>query len=454
MERVLFLFARRLRQAGLDVALGEMIDTGKALACLDITDREAVRAALQSTLVKNAADFPVFDKVFELTFNAAVEQTELEAETVPAEAGRLFPALVVDGGGSAFTGAGCCRDELERVLADPEKMGVFSSQLAAMLQLPPPGESLDPDDLLHQVKVSLGWFMVEAALEQGKVSYAEEKRRLLGRLEKDIKSKIEKRLLAERGAAGLAAVVEKVALQGLDFACLSDAQQAAVMQEVDKLAARIPLAFSRRYRPSARTGRLDLRRTCRALMQRGRLPGSLRYKKRKRHRVKMAVLCDWSGSVRPYALFLLRLVYAFYQRFPSTSVYLFIDRVAEITFYLDKYGFTEGLARALDEDDISRTNNSDYGTVFYQFWRNHLQQISADTVLLIFGDAKNLFKADEREFFSQITGKAGKVYWLNPQPKENWNTHDSIMRVYEPYCDAVVECGNLKQLRDAVQRIR
>jgi|LFRM01.2.fsa_nt_gb uncharacterized protein with von Willebrand factor type A (vWA) domain len=445
MERLLLIFVRRLRQAGLSIGLGEVIDAGRALACLDVTDEQAVRTTLRSTLIKNACDFAVFDKVFELTFYVPDDKEQ-------AEAGRLFPAFAVDGSGVGFAGAGSYRGELERVLENPEKLGSFVAELSSIIPLP--DNCLDPDVLLHQVKVSLGWFMVKASLEKEKSADAKEKKQLLVQLQKEIKRRIERRLLMERGDAGLAAVVEKVALNTLDFVNLTDAQQHAVMQEVDKLAARIHQGFGRRFRPSRSPGQLDLRRTCRALMQRGRLPGSFRYKKKKPRPAKLVVLCDWSGSVRPYSMFLLRLVYALYQRFPSTSVFLFIDRIADITFYLDKFGFTEGLARALDEAVFSHTNNSDYGTVFYLFWRYYLQQLSKDTILLIYGDAKNLFKADERLFFAKIAEKAGKVFWLNPQPKEKWNTHDSIIKHYEPYCNAVVECGNLKQLRDAVELLK
>jgi len=45
---------------------------------------------------------------------------------------------------------------------------------------------------------------------------------------------------------------------------------------------------------------------------------------------------------------------------------------------------------------------------------------------------------------------ARRVYWLNPEPRERWDTGDSIMAEYEEYCHAVQECRNLKQLADFV----
>ncbi len=42
--------------------------------------------------------------------------------------------------------------------------------------------------------------------------------------------------------------------------------------------------------------------------------------------------------------------------------------------------------------------------------------------------------------------RARKVYWLNPEPRRQWNTTDSIMAAYAPHCDGVFEVRNLRQL--------
>jgi uncharacterized protein with von Willebrand factor type A (vWA) domain len=45
------------------------------------------------------------------------------------------------------------------------------------------------------------------------------------------------------------------------------------------------------------------------------------------------------------------------------------------------------------------------------------------------------------------------VYWLNPEPRREWDTHDSEMRAYAPYCTGAFEVRNLRQLVDTIERI-
>jgi len=41
---------------------------------------------------------------------------------------------------------------------------------------------------------------------------------------------------------------------------------------------------------------------------------------------------------------------------------------------------------------------------------------------------------------------APRPYWLNPEPTSYWNSGDSIVNQYAPYCDRVIECRTLRQL--------
>jgi uncharacterized protein with von Willebrand factor type A (vWA) domain len=54
--------------------------------------------------------------------------------------------------------------------------------------------------------------------------------------------------------------------------------------------------------------------------------------------------------------------------------------------------------------------------------------------------------------FRMITERARKVYWLNPEPRQDWNAADSIMVAYADRCQAVFETRNLGQLAEFVGR--
>jgi uncharacterized protein with von Willebrand factor type A (vWA) domain len=45
------------------------------------------------------------------------------------------------------------------------------------------------------------------------------------------------------------------------------------------------------------------------------------------------------------------------------------------------------------------------------------------------------------------------VHWLNPEPAADWDTTDSRMRAYRPYCDSVTEVRTLRQLSAWVDKL-
>jgi uncharacterized protein with von Willebrand factor type A (vWA) domain len=44
------------------------------------------------------------------------------------------------------------------------------------------------------------------------------------------------------------------------------------------------------------------------------------------------------------------------------------------------------------------------------------------------------------------------VYWLNPEPRTEWDATDSVVAAYAPHCRAVFEVRTLRQLGEAVER--
>ncbi len=57
-----------LRVAGVPVSTSEVIDATAAIAEIDLADRQAVKFATASTLVKRAEDREAFETLFELHF--------------------------------------------------------------------------------------------------------------------------------------------------------------------------------------------------------------------------------------------------------------------------------------------------------------------------------------------------------------------------------------------------
>ena len=87
------------------------------------------------------------------------------------------------------------------------------------------------------------------------------------------------------------AACDSEALVGQDFSTFGADQLDEILRLTIKIARRLAHRLTRRRRPVRRRGRVDLRRTLRANLTRGDLI-ELRYRERKRKKVRLVLLCD------------------------------------------------------------------------------------------------------------------------------------------------------------------
>jgi hypothetical protein len=71
-------------------------------------------------------------------------------------------------------------------------------------------------------------------------------------------------------------------------------------------------------------------------------------------------------------------------------------------------------------------------------------------VVLVIGDARTNYTDPAVRDFAEITRRAGRVYWLNPEPRRYWDDGDSVISAYAPLCTQVEECRTLRQIADFV----
>ena len=73
--------------------------------------------------------------------------------------------------------------------------------------------------------------------------------------------------------------------------------------------------------------------------------------------------------------------------------------------------------------------------------------------MIVCGDARGNYRPSGREALAAITERARRVYWLNPEPRHEWDETDSLVEEYRPSCHAVLEVRTLRQLADAIAAI-
>ena len=248
--------------------------------------------------------------------------------------------------------------------------------------------------------------------------------------------------------------VGELLIEDVDFLGASPTElrrmREAVRPLAQKLAARI--ARRRRYR---RRGRLDVRRTMRRSLSAGGVPLDPAFRHPRASKPELYLLCDISGSVSEFARFTMSLLHAMSAEFSKIRLFAFVDGIDEVTELMDRSGHELAPRNLLyGTNVIAGDGHSDYGSVFQRFWHIYgYADLDPRATLIITGDARNNYRDPGLDVFRLITERARKVYWLNPEPRPDWDTTDSIMGAYVDRCDGVFETRNLAQLAEMVEQI-
>ena len=72
------------------------------------------------------------------------------------------------------------------------------------------------------------------------------------------------------------------------------------------------------------------------------------------------------------------------------------------------------------------------------------------STVIVLGDARTNGREPHAEVFAQVSERAGRLFWLNPEPQLYWNYGDSVMAAYERYCDGAFECWTTRHLENFV----
>jgi len=408
----LVAFIRLLRTQGLPLSVAESLDALHSVSCVGLHDRELLRLTLRTALVKSHQDFATFDTLFERFF------------TVPRRRQRRRghpQAPPSSGVGQRPT---------------PQQNGLPTTPVQPTQPMPPAS--------LHRPAQELRHDSPEPASEEATQAQALQE---LAELEQAWHEHIAMTRSPQELAASAHAEAQRAQTR-IDRPFPPD-RLADMYREVERLAARLLSRQALRTR-RAHAGRFDLRRTIiRGLRSGTEVPFTLAYRRRKISKLRLIVLCDVSGSVWQVSTFLLKLVQTLQIAFASVRSLVFVHTVVEVSELFRRMRFPEDLESLRHYPQLNLFGLSDFGRVFYQFSQDFLGELTRDTVVLILGDARNNAFDPQAWALGEVRQHCRRILWLNPEPRREWNTGDSIIAAYAPICDQVLECWTLEHLAQA-----
>jgi len=408
-----------LRRAEVPVSVAEAMDAARAAAMAGVA-RPVLRDALAATLVKDERDRSIFLAAFATVFPARGRDVPMaigpkkrrskSASGGEGESGGSARGADASGASANPSRPSASANEAERHGAEderPERAPDAERTDVSGLDVVPAGGHESPAD---------GHESSDAGDSDG------DERRDGGD--------------ADGASAALRQHERDRRLRALPFRAMNpnDIEQCAALARA--IAARITARVRRRRQPRT-TGRLDFRRTIRAAVPRGGVPFERRYRGRRPGAPDLVALCDLSVSAATATDFFLALLAPSTAYFRRVRLFGYVDRLVEIEF-------AAGQVRPAAPVDLMA--RSDFGRVLRDLMEEESAALTADTVLLVLGDARNNRRPPRPDLLAAARARVRRVLWLNPDARERWNTGDSVIAAYAKHVDAVVACGTLAEL--------
>jgi uncharacterized protein with von Willebrand factor type A (vWA) domain len=437
-------FGDELRSEGVALGTSELLDAVAALDHVQWGDPEQFREALATTLAKSPDDRRVFELVFNRFFFRATEMAAVDE------------AVQEDGGIAAHDAERLDPDELRRAIAEAVAggdesamrdlarlavaafgsvgsgsgvLGVDVQRLRRSLQLrPDPQPQYDEDDPrrdgLPRDQIAEFEQLLREELQRHRIERTEQ-------------------LPPSRPLSDLDRALPSGPIQDL----------AAVHRVVAQLKRRLKTQ-GHELRGHARREHVDMRRTARASLEFGGVPVVLKQRPVRPRRPEIYVLCDVSTSVTSASVFFLSVLHALHDSFRKMRSFVFIERVSEVTDIFERERDFEGVSSRIARDagvaDIS--GYTDYGRVWSEFDELTADDLHPGATVIVLGDARTNGRDPQVDAFAAITRRAGRTFWLNPEPRLYWNYGDSVIELYEQHCQAF-ECWTSNQLEDFVRAL-
>jgi uncharacterized protein with von Willebrand factor type A (vWA) domain len=450
MQKILGDFIHSLRQAGLPISSAETLDALRSAQLVGIDDAVLLKHSLAATLSKSLVNQQIFEQTFDRFFahlqNLEVD-AEPEAQATDLQSQPQLPQQATQAPVSSETAAAALASPLAQQL-----LGNDISGLQMNIATAASGAGAQTMNALTQIPMVT--FRIMQALGDGELAQQ------LSALGEDQNANAEIQLLRQRRTQLQQQVRDYVEqqftlystnqpdglrlrnLQRTNLTSVDKRNYKLIEQLVRKSAKRLASLHGRRRRVTKR-GLLDVRRTIAANAAYDGFLFHTKWKTTRIERPKIMVICDVSGSVSRVARFLLLFLYCLQDVLPKVRSFVFSSDMAEVTDTLNRSDVEDALSEIM-----LRWGNqpTDYGKALKDFQASALNDIDQRTTVIMLGDARNNNNQSQVRIWEEIYRRSQRVIWLNPEGKFSWNSGDSIINEYAPYCSQVETCNNVRDL--------
>jgi uncharacterized protein len=432
----LVAFCEELRGEGVAVGTAELLDAFDALEAVPWTNPADFREAVAATVAKSQEDRRIFELLFDRFFFRAAESEALGRELREDRRYQGSERLDLDDLREAVLQAissgndGEMRDLARLAIAAFGRRGEGSGVVGVDVQ---------------RIRRTLGIASGGREPANGQPPLDRYK---VQRFERHVRRELDRALIERTDK-----LPPSRPLSELDRALPTNPARdlASVHRAVVQLKRRLAtLGHDHRGRRGRAT--VDVRRTMRASLETGGVPLRLKHRPKRPRRPEIYVLCDVSTSVTSASVFFLSVLHALHDSFRKLRSFVFIERISEVTEIFERERDFRAISSRISQEggvaDVS--GYTDYGRVWLEFFDQISEDLDPRSTVIVLGDARTNGREPHAEVFARVAERAGRTFWLNPEPRLYWNYGDSVMAAYERHCTAAFECWTTKHLESFV----
>lgn len=410
----LALFSRLLREKGLAAGIGETEDAVRVVALVGMRDKERLRSALCAVYAKSRPEQKAFNEVFDGFFIGAEARKKRVFQEQMAQAAQENQA----------------RQAREDLSFHGKDLPLDDSFVEMFVNLPEDRQK----SLLRFLDLSRGNARNSAYDSQL------------------MRQMIERQIMTyssmDEGGTGVSGETSEDDLMHKNLSEITDEEIPHVIALMQVLVKRLNGAISRQYQRSGKTGRLDFRRTIHQGLGTGGAFYRLSFKKRRRSKKRVILLCDVSGSMVKFSQFAIRFVKSMSDVASRSRAFLFSEGFKEVSpFALRDTELFQGFVR----QSGLWAKGTDLAQALDQLMSLQPSALSPSTVLLILSDTRTVSVQAAEEKLRQVQPLVSEILWMNPIPKERWGSMKSVEAFQ--CCARMLDCSTLDNLAKACKRL-
>ena len=445
-------FVQALRNADVRVSPAETLDAFDVVSQVGIEDKRLLRDALGLVLAKTREEKERFEDAFDRFFL----QLAFREPAKPTFVRGVDREALVEELGQHLSG-GLVRT-IDSVLSDERDYLAFLVQQAAE------DAGISAMRTLREKRVYAGKIAQALALDELEAYLASGEARgeagggtgngadpLLRYLRQyfhgEIRDYVDAQYKLHVDATGRRALLEAALKSQLDR--IPREYHVEVRRVVEKLARKLAREHRRRQRRSAR-GMLDLKKTLRRNLSYDGAIFEPHWRRVKREKATVFVLCDVSGSVAQVSRFLLLFLYELTDVLPNVRAFAFSSALGEVTETFSRKAPEEAVEQALFDWGKGTT---DYARAFRDFRERCGKDLDGRSTVVVLGDGRNNYFDPQAHLLKEISQRVKQVFWLNPETRDRWSDGDSEMRRYAPYCLGVRTCNRIEHIETFAQQL-